>query len=84
MKEFLINLINVCFLNKVYIVTKRILSELNNISSPVRYKIYRTFRFRKIKEDSLIFQNNIVINKTAWLKSLEEISKTKNSKWYRL
>ena len=53
--------------------------ELNNISSPVDIKYIELSDLGKIKEDLLIFQNNIVINKKQLTKSLEEISKTKNS-----
>ncbi len=78
-ERILINLINEGF-NKVYIVTKKnIFLELNNISSPVDIKYIELSDLGKIKEDLLIFQNNIVINKKQLTKSLEEISKTKNS-----
>jgi len=78
-ERILINLINEGF-NKVYIVRKKnIFLELNNISSPVDIKYIELSDLGKIKEDLLIFQNNIVINKKQLTKSLEEISKTKNS-----
>ena len=78
-ERILINLINEGF-NKVYIIAKKNISfELNNISSPVDIKYIELSDLGKIKEDLLIFQNNIVINKKQLAKSLEEISKTKNS-----
>ena len=81
-ERILINLINEGF-NKVYIVTKKnIFLELNNISSPVDIKYIELSDLGKIKEDLLIFQNNIVINKKQLTKSLEEISKTKKNKYY--